>query len=190
MLKSSAGQLRAFSFPWPHFVWFLAGGLVWFVDLISAGRASADRPTCTNCNSYLRRIGLVRWEHWYSSENKWMWCHYRNSKYRGLLLMCSCMGDIFPTLFSVKVRKNPDVPFKKNVLDWVNAAEELMGHRFPVVQRERDLHYDIKVTKWAFFHGEHKKNVILQGRSMCKAMAGVSRETECVSPITSSDLQF
>lgn len=43
--------------------------------------------------------------------------------------------------------KNPAVPFKKNVPDWVNAAEEIIGHQFAVVQRGKDLHSDIKVIK-------------------------------------------
>lgn len=67
--------------------------------------------------------------------------------------MCSCMGEKFPTVFNVKVRKNPEVPFKTNVLDWVNATKELII-QFPVVQRERDLHCDIKVTKCAFSHSK------------------------------------
>lgn len=36
---------------------------------------------------------------------------------------------------------------KANVLDWVSAAGEITGQQFALVQRERDLQPDIKVTE-------------------------------------------
>lgn len=119
-------------------------GVVCWPNFCGVRNASADRPTCTNYNSYLRRIGLVLWEHWYSL----FFPQVRTNGTSAISgaanievgLNVELHGWEIPNLVLCESEKNLEVPFKKNVLDWVNATRELIGCQFPAEQQEKYLH--------------------------------------------------
>lgn len=128
-------------------------------------------------------MGLVHWEHRYSC---FFFPQVRTNGPGAIsgaanievALNVKLHGWEIPHLIVCESEKNPEVPFKKNVLDWVNASEEIIGHQFAVVQREKGPSLSHKGDKVSFLsqvQWQHKKKLILLSRSRHKPLAGVSR---------------